>query len=65
MWRLWCLALGDKAGRHDREADLVALVRTFIFATYLLTNITIVAGVVRHWDDVKLGAKVDCHCASD
>jgi len=60
MWRLWCLALGDKAGRHDREADLVALVRTFIFATYLLTNITIVAGVVRHWNAVKLEATVDC-----
>jgi hypothetical protein len=65
MWRLWCLALGDKAGRHDREADLVALVRTVIFATYLLTNITIVAGVVRHWDAAKLGAKVDCRHASD
>jgi hypothetical protein len=60
MWRLWCLALGDKAGQHNREADVIALIRTAIFATYLLTNLCIVAGVVRHWDDAKLEAKVDC-----
>ena len=60
MWRLWCLALGDKAGQHNREADVIALIRTAIFATYLLTNLCIVAGVVRHWDAVKLEAKVDC-----
>jgi len=60
MWRLWCLALGDKAGQHDREADLIALIRTAIFATYLLTNLCIVAGVVQHWGDATLESKVDC-----
>jgi hypothetical protein len=29
----------------------VAIVRTFIFASYLITNIAIVANAVRHWND--------------
>ena len=51
MWRLWCKALGEKSSSCDREADRVAIVRTFIFLTYLVTNIAIVANAVRHWDD--------------
>ena len=52
MWRLWCKALGEKASNNDSEADSVALIRTFIFITYLITNIAIVANAVRHWNDV-------------
>ena len=51
LWRLWCKALGEKATNDDREADNVAYIRTFIFVTYLITNVCIVAGVVRHWND--------------
>jgi len=51
-WRLWCKALGEKASNNDCEADRVALIRTFIFSTYLITNIAIVANAVRHWNDV-------------
>jgi hypothetical protein len=51
MWRIWALALGEKAGKHDREADKVAIVRTFIFASYLITNIAICANAWRHWND--------------
>jgi hypothetical protein len=52
IWRLWCKALGEKASNNDSEADRVALIRTFIFITYLITNIAIVANAVRHWNDV-------------
>jgi hypothetical protein len=51
MWRLWSLSLGEKASKHSKEADKIAVIRTIIFATYLITNIFIVAGVVRHWND--------------
>jgi len=47
---MWAKALGDKAGLTDKEADTVALIRTIIVLTYLLTNFTIVAGVLRHWN---------------
>ena len=60
MWRLWAKALGEKAHKKDCVADQVAIIRTIIFATYLLTNIAIVAGVVRHWNDqVKIEVFVD------
>ena len=51
MWRLWAKSLGEKASKKDHEADRVALIRTFIFTTYLITNCFIVAGVARHWND--------------
>lgn len=49
MWRLWAKALGDKASSTDEEADKVALIRTAIVLTYIITNLFIVAGVIRHW----------------
>ena len=52
MWRLWCKALGEKAGKNDREADNVAYIRSIIFLTYLITNLFIISGVIRHWNDV-------------
>lgn len=52
MWRLWCKALGEKATNDDREADNVAYIRTIIFFTYLITNFFIIAGVIRHWNDI-------------
>lgn len=48
-WRLWCLAIGQKAGRYDREADDVAAIRTMILLSYIGTNACIVAGVLHHW----------------
>lgn len=53
MWRLWAKALGSKEGKHEKEADVVALVRTAILFSYMLTNAFIIAGVVRHWDDAS------------
>lgn len=50
-WRSWSKALGEKASKCDKESDRVAIIRTLIFVTYLITNCFIVAGVVRHWND--------------
>lgn len=50
-WRLWCKAVGEKATDCNRESDIVATIRTFILITYLVTNLFIVAGVIRHWND--------------
>jgi hypothetical protein len=49
IWRIWAKALGEKTGATDQEADRVALVRTAIVLTYIITNLFIVAGVIRHW----------------
>ena len=50
MWRLWAKALGEKASNDNNEADRIALIRTSIILFYIITNIFIIAGVVRHWN---------------
>ena len=42
-------------------ADRVAIVRTIIFTTYLITNAFIVAGVVRHWNDREINVEVEIY----
>jgi hypothetical protein len=49
-WRIWAKALGQKEGRSDREADRIALIRSLIVLLYIITNLVIIAGVVRHWN---------------
>ena len=50
-WRLFALALGAKAHSNNQIADQVALIRILIFLSYLMTNMFIIAGVMRHWND--------------
>jgi hypothetical protein len=49
LWRLWSKALGEKSGATDQESDQIALVRTVIVLTYVITNMFIIAGIIRHW----------------
>ena len=49
VWRLWAKALGEKSGATEAEADRIALIRTFIVLSYIITNAFIVAGVIKHW----------------
>lgn len=49
MWRLWAKSLGEKAGNDDSEADKIAIIRTIIVASYIITNMFIIAGVIHHW----------------
>ena len=36
-WRIWAKALGAKEGKNDREADIIASIRTLILmCTWLL-----------------------------
>ena len=51
LWRIWAKALGRKDGRDDREADIIACIRTFILVSYMVTNVAIVANAIRHWND--------------
>jgi hypothetical protein len=50
LWRWWAKSLGEKASKCDKESDKIAIIRTIIFATYLITNCFIVAGVIRQWN---------------
>jgi len=50
FWRIWAKALGEKAGATKQEADRVAMIRSLIVISYLITNAFIIAGVIRHWN---------------
>ena len=56
LWRIWAKALGEKSGRTNREADIIASIRTFILFAYMVTNVAIVANAVRHWNNID-----NCH----
>jgi hypothetical protein len=58
-WRWWAKALGEKASKCDKESDTVAVIRTIIFTTYLITNAFICAGVIRHWNDREINVDVE------
>jgi len=49
LWRLWSKALGEKSGSTDCEANKIALIRTLIVLCYIVTNLFIIAGVIRQW----------------
>lgn len=48
-WNIWAKALGQKAHSDDRISDVVAIIRTIILLVYMITNMFIIAGVIRHW----------------
>ena len=58
IWRIWAKALGAKEGKNDREADIIAGIRTIILICYMVTNAAIVANAVRHWNDVSEPTRV-------
>jgi hypothetical protein len=49
IWHIWAKALGQKEGCTDDEADRIALIRSMIVLFYIITNLFIIAGVIRHW----------------
>ncbi len=49
FWRIWAKSLGEKIGETDEEADRVAIVRTVILMVYIITNLIIIANIIRHW----------------
>ena len=51
MWHLWSKALGQKATEYNKEANKIAIIRTVVIVTYILTNAIIAAGVIKHWND--------------
>ncbi len=51
LWRIWKYTLGSFHDETTKRYDnVVAIVRTFIFFSYLVTNCFIIAGVVKHWN---------------
>lgn len=56
-WRLLAKALGEKAHPDKRQADQIALIRLFIFLTYMLTNLFYAIGYRQESDAVLAATK--------
>lgn len=54
VWRLICYALGSKVGKDNQEADIVAIIRLLFVLQVIVTNSFIIAGVIRHYNDVPV-----------
>jgi hypothetical protein len=46
-WRLWAKALGEKVG-SNKEADLVAFIRTILVLQAIICNLFIVWNIIRN-----------------
>ena len=53
LWKIWAYSLGRFSdGKTEPYDNYVAIIRTCIFVSYMVTNFFIVSGVLRHWNDV-------------
>jgi hypothetical protein len=50
IWRVWAKALGEKSGKSNVESDKIAIIRTLIVLSYIITNLFIISGVIKHWN---------------
>ena len=48
-WRIWAKAIGQKDGKSDKESDQIAFIRTLLILFAVITNLAIIAGIIRHW----------------
>ena len=54
LWRVWKYSLGSFSDERTSPYDnYIAIVRTIIFVSYMVTNAFIVGGVVRHWNNTN------------
>ena len=53
LWEVWKYSLGSFSDSKTKPYDnWVAIIRTCIFVSYMITNTFIVSGVIRHWNNV-------------
>mgnify|MGYP003138945856 CR=1 FL=1 len=48
LWRYWARALGEKVGETNKDADWVAIFRTFIILQAVICNAFIVWNILRN-----------------
>jgi|TARA_R110000823_G_scaffold158624_2_gene289380 hypothetical protein len=41
-WRIWAKSLGEKVGETDRQANMVAIIRTFWWVVHIFTCFMII-----------------------
>ena len=49
IWTLWAKSLGDKSSELDRDADIIAAMRTIIVPVNFITCLFIVSNIIKKW----------------
>ena len=54
IWKIWKYSLGSFNDSTTKKYDnSIVILRSVIFISYLVTNVFIISGVIRHWDSSK------------
>ena len=62
IWTLIAKALGEKAGKNNKEADRIAFIRLLMFLSIFITNGFIIANAIRHWNDTPNNISKPIRC---
>jgi hypothetical protein len=58
MWSIIAKSLGQKSGKNKHQSDIIAFLRLLFVLQIIITNGFIVAGVIRHFNDVQYQEKL-------
>lgn len=56
-WRIWAKSLGEKVGETDKQADTIAVIRTFWWFVHITTCFFIILNAIAShgWNLIGLG----------
>ena len=65
FWKIWKYALGSFNDETTKKYDnWICIIRTLVMVQLILTNCFIIAGNIRHWNDLEKDNKISVHFLS-
>lgn len=65
FWKIWKYALGSFNDETTKKYDnWICIIRTLVMVQLIITNCFIIAGNIRHWNDLEKDNKISVHFLS-
>ena len=62
FWKIWKYALGSFNDETTKKYDnWICIIRTLVMIQLIVTNCFIIAGNIRHWNDLEKDNKISVH----
>ena len=62
FWKIWKYALGSFNDETTKKYDnWICIIRTLVMMQLIITNCFIIAGNIRHWNDLEKDNKISVH----
>ena len=62
FWKIWKYALGSFNDDTTKKYDnWICIIRTLVMVQLIITNCFIIAGNIRHWNDLEKYNKISVH----